>query len=388
MKIAFVISTVLTKSKGQGGHYYSLIETVTQLSKAHEVIIYNIGRIKSEALEKSSFKVVNIVDPGVKVFKLLSDFHKSIELEKPDRIHAFDSLAHFWARLVASKFKIQVGQTKCGGGNGIYYPHCDINVFYSVENYDYYSSKRKFKSSHNYIISNRTSAFDSDQEVISKLEYQIADKHNDALRFLRITRIGTYYKESSLSLIRLVNALNESGVMAIAVFVGTLEDDSVLEELKKEGNDNVYFFTAFEFTNNAKKIIEFADVVLGTGRGLMEASYKKKILLTPSNNLNFPVLVDETTFDQAYRMNFSERFEVAGVTENANFQKIVGVLTDSNRSTELQNFAYDVFKKYFDSASLIEKYDDVFREKKSKSSSRLLDLFLHYLFLLMRYYRQ
>lgn len=387
MKIAFVISSINSKSNGLGGHYHSLLETIFQISKKHNVFIINIGTQPAKTIEDSEFKYYFVINKGAAIRTISKQTINIINKEKPDILHAFDSSAYYWVRIIGQKLKIPFCLTKCGGVNPIYFPYAKNLVLFSAENLDFFKSKSKFKDSNLYLISNRIKYFDDDEFRIEQINNKLG-KYRNAFKFLRITRIGNYYHNSSLQLINLVNKLSDDGIKSCAIFIGTVEDEHYLKELQQQSKENCFFFTEPEFTKNAKSLINCADAVLGTGRSFMEAAAKEKILLSPIKNSSTPALITQENFDVAFYYNFSERIKIENFDESFNYRQIKNIIQHKEKQKEQSVFSNEIFREYFDSEKICEKYEKVYANtQNNKTPKKYVDFFLHTLFLIRNYYR-
>lgn len=387
MKIAFVIASINSKSNGLGGHYHSLLETVEQLSAHHDVFIINVGNNPAKALEDTKFKLFSIIEKGYAICRTYKKIISILKDEKPDILHAFDSSAYYWVRLAGHKLKIPFCITKCGGVNPVYFPYAKNLVLFSTENLNFFKSKKIFKDSNLSLIPNRIKEFDDDinriEEIINRIE-----KFKNAFKFLRITRIGKYYHNSSLQLINLVNKLSNDGIKCCAIFIGTVEDEHYLKELKEQGNGNCFFFSEPEFTKNAKTLINVADAVLGTGRSFMEAAAKEKLLLSPVQNSSTPALITQENFKTAFYYNFSERITIENFNESFNYNQIKNIIQNKEKQKKQATFAGEIFREYFDAKKIGDKYEKVYANaQKTKTPKKRIDWLLHTLFLIRNYYR-
>jgi hypothetical protein len=170
-------------------------------------------------------------------------------------------------------------------------------------------------------------------------------------------------------------------------FIGTVEDELYLQELKKHGNSNCFFFTEPEFTKNAKSLINSADAVLGTGRSFMEAAAKEKILLSPVQNSTIPALITRENFETAFYYNFSERINIENFNETFNHNQIKNIIQNKEKQKKQATFAGEIFKEFFDAKKISDKYEIVYTNAQNKSRKKRIDFLLHTLFLIRNYYR-
>lgn len=385
MKILFVISSINSKSCGLGGHYNSLIETADQLTKYHEVVLVNIGNRCAKALETTSHRCIYIIHSRGNILATYHDLSDLINRERPDILHAFDNLAYFWVRLLSINKGIKCCMTKCGGINPIYSPIAESLILYSSENLEFYRRKYSFRNSNLALIPNRIRSFPDDSYRIGELE-SILGENDVGFRFLRISRIGEYYQNSALQFLRLINALNMSGIKCCAIFVGTVEDTVSIEKLRNIGGGNTFFFLDKHYTTNAKEIINCADAVLGTGRSFMEAASKGKLLLAPVAGWRYPAMITSNNFHKAFYYNFSERTHLDNESQYNNYLQIKETIMSTSKLSEAQYFSYQIFKRYFNSDKIAQNYENVYSETKL-AKKHWFDIFIHTLFLLRAYYK-
>lgn len=383
MTIAYIASNINTASKGNGGHYYSMLATAGVLEKSNRVLVLNIGTAESIALERTELEVINIIDPHLRTFSLLKRLNKILKQNSVDIIHSFDDLSFFYSRTVSVWRKIPIILTKCGGVNPRYYPFCRNLITFSVENTAYFRSKKKFKNSHICLIPNRVKPFTTDFPRVKELQDK-HDLHQYDFVFLRISRIGKQYEKSARQLINLVKVLNNKGLNIGILFLGTVVDNHVLEELKKLVLDvKIKFETDAYFTKNAKELLDVADVVLGTGRSFMEAALKDKIMLAPLKNKAFPVLVTEENFRILLATNFSERGKID------NFQPDIQTLKDllikkSGRERYLSRMK-ELYNDNFNIESTREYYQNLYNQMEYKFLPAPFDTILNYFFVQRRF---
>ena len=387
MKITYIISTIASQNNGNGGHYYSLLSTATAIKQIHEVKVINIGTQKSFALQNSNLDIINITDSKLSNYKLLKDLYKTIKNEQTDVLHAFDSLGYFYARIISVVLNIPLILTKCGGSNPkYYYPFCKNFINYSIENVEFFKAKNKFKTANHYLIPNRISSFDNDETRIKKLK----DKYNlesyDHV-FLRIARIGYAYKNSIFQLLNLVQECNKGNTKSCILLIGTVEDKSVLEEIKKYETATLFIENDPYFTRNSKELIEIADVVLGTGRSFMEAASKHKIMLAPIIDQKLPVLVNPENFKELFKTNFSERGRLSNFNDEKNLNDLIDLLSSKSQRVAFIDETSNLYDYNFNIEEKLSVYDSIYKELRFNRSINFIDSFLNYLFVLKKFFQ-
>src|SRR5690606_21972002 len=130
--------------------------------------------------------------------------------------------------------------------------------------------------------------------------------------------------------------------------------------------------------------IDVAEYVIGTGRGAMEAAIKGKILLSPVNSVNLPVLVDEKKITSLFRANFSARAEIANLTEGDVYEEIVSVIKDRDRSRALSAYLKRFSEENFEIRSVRKRYIELYRNCRA-CDIQVVDTFKHGLAVLKQY---
>lgn len=380
MKVLFLISTIKSKSGGQGGHYNSLMETCKQLSSSFEIVIVNIGQKKSKRIfsNKDHYSKYHVPINTFKTRKVKKEIQKIIDREKPNIIHSFDRIAFYWGRVLSHHNKLKSVLTKCGGSNHGYYPFSNTLVLFSQENLLYLKQKEKYSNTHFVLIPNRISLFENDETRIQLLRERLPKCFDqNTFTFLRITRIGAYYYESTQMLLETVKDLNNRGLNCNCLVIGTIESEEIFKKLSSEHDDRICFITDDLFTTNAKELIDIADCVLGSGRSLMEASSKGKMLLVPSRDGLF--LLSKENFKLAFDFNFSERIQLPSYNYGDELDKISQAIENKALRNEYKLFSEQIFHEHFDSSKISGLYRDLYESKAKIEPRSILDELKHYL---------
>lgn len=358
---------------GVGGHYFSLSAVANEIiSDSNEAFVVNIGFSESPVLNSQlKCDVFNFHDSWLTTPKLLMDIIKKLRTEKFDVIHCFDENSYFFGRLVAKYFDVQIVLTKCGGPDPKYYfPHCGLTTIFSNENKEYFDRTGREVT----LIANRVRAEDLsscqnyfDNRVSSRIEGKV---------ILCISRISKSYEKKIKQSISFSLKLTEHGVSNTLVIIGIVEDKDVFDRLKKaEDNTTVIFLTENEYTTKASNYIANADLVVGTGRGFMEASLQKKLMLCPDNIYNQLTFIDINNVNGFFEYNFSGRF--------ANNDDNIGHLLECMNNDKILDRYYSEIKGFANSEFLlsygIDKYKRLYSSDKFEKFN-LFDAIKHYIF--------
>jgi glycosyltransferase involved in cell wall biosynthesis len=380
MKILYIISTVNSKAKGIGGHYYSLLTTANALSKIHDVHIIHIGPFNSVALSDTELKLDEIISPKYNMLFIFRKLNELVKEIKPDILHSFDIPSHFFSRIISFKNKIPNILTKCGGENPkVYFPFTSNLILFSKENEIYFANSNKFRKTKIYLIPNRVSKIKVDDKRINELK-QIVDLTKYDYVILRITRIGYYYKNVNTQLVNLFKELREKDINCCLLFIGTVENIEV-KDLLLEETEHLYVISESRFTTNAKALIGVADIVHGTGRSFMEASSYSKIMLVPTANLKYPVLFKKENYIDILNQNISGRYVEKYNNDEQTISEIIDLLKNKNNQKEIKEFTKNVYNQYFNIASVIKKYNEIYSNLKYIKSIKFIDFMLNYLYI-------
>lgn len=352
MKVAFFITTF----GDVGGHYYSLMSLAIEMSKLHHVQVVNIGYSPSSVFKNITlpyhfiyFNGINIKDASKKIAEVICSGDNMI-------LHCYDYVSYtlLLSNNKTSKFPILL--TKCGGVpiSVKRLPKLNNLILFSQEDFDYYK-KVLPKYTKIKLIPNRVAAFASDCERIQKL---ITKHHLQGKKvILKIGRISTYYEKTILQAINLSKELHELDERYELLLIGSIQQESVNNNLisRIEELSYIHLENNEEFTHNAKEIIDIADIVIGTGRGFMEACYLNKLMFAPCANSEIPVFVNSQNFQSVFRTNFSERYicdAKAIVSPSVFYSKYATSLPQSRKW----------FDEFFDIQKAVTKVEDFYKE--------------------------
>ena len=377
LKILYVITTV---GHGKGGHFYSLKEIAQAIQTKSEVYILNIGKNISPVLFDSKLNIHFIEHRNISFFTTVKKVFQYIKALSPDVIHAFDIEALFFSRIASYLTKIPLVLTKCGGPNPVrYFPYVKYLILFSKENYSYFHNNFKFKTSVLALIPNRIVKPEADLNRIKLLK----DRYglNKEIILLRIGRISKHYKKTLEQGINLTKALHNNNISIKFLIIGTIQDNAVLEYLKKRIdsyslNKHVIIESDTTFTKNSAQLLPIGHLIIGTGRGFMEACAFGKILLIPNNDIDIPLLVTNENFHKVFHYNFSPRTTLQSINYEKNLQQII--LSIDNAFKENQQ-SMQWFHQFFNVYSAIEKYIDFYNKVYYYPERHIFDFSIHFL---------
>lgn len=366
IRVLFFIQNVAGINTGRGGHYHSLHTTANALLPHIDLGVVVLGNQEQVVLRGVEYPVWHIdMGPGT-IRSAIKDARKVVRRFAPDVIHAFDINSFWFTRAVSLGSSLGILQTRCGGPKRRYSPFADNLVVYTQEDLDFFRSNRRFSRSDVHLIPNRTTEIQQDPERIARLRTML---DTDAAIFLRIGRISNSYRGSLLQTAALVQDLNRDGISCHLLCIGAPQSREVVAEVEESVGQFGTIVTDPVFTRNANQLIDIGDFVVGTGRSLMEASTRKRVVLTPIQGGPHPALVTAENFDSFFATNFSPRNTYAGHNVQLNYEKIARLAQDPKARECAEAYSGSLFNKHFDVAAAVPKYLDLYNRVKHRGQT-------------------
>ncbi len=369
MKILFFISV---HGHGRGGHFHSLNHISMKIGEEHDVKIISFGPGKSDIIESNPHFLRHINFKGLDFFKLRKIIKQEARIFNPDIFHCFDVESYNIIRLIIPSNKNILVLNKCGGSNPIHFPYVKNLILFSMENQEWFKKQSKFKNTNVHLIPNRVKSLQLDTDFVP------IEKNPEEFVFMRICRIGHTYKKSIQDSINLILKLLEGNLKNVKLYlIGVVEDADVFEELINHilvKSGHLVILTESIFTNEASKMLYFADAVIGTGRGLMEAASLGKPLLAINKNGEIPILLNEMNFNDAFKTNFSERNVFPKLNDDENIKSIAQIIYDKESYLANSFFVTQSFEKYFSLEKAKEEYSVAYKQSKTSKRKMFADL--------------
>ncbi|QRX64188.1 glycosyltransferase [Dysgonomonadaceae bacterium zrk40] len=368
MKILYFISV---HGHGRGGHFHSLNHISRKIGEQHDVKIISFGPGRSDIIESNPFFYKHFFFNGVNLITLSKDINKARREFNPDIYHCFDVGGYNIVRLIVSTRRNKIILNKCGGPNPNYYPHIHNLILFSIENKNWFNNNSNYNNSNIHLIPNRVRSLKLDDNF-----WPIEKKINDFV-FIRICRIGIGYKKSINDSINLIRVLNSIRINVKLFVIGVVEDKNIFLELQEDElvkKGKVVFLVDAEFTNEASKMLYLADAVIGTGRGLMEAASLGKPILAIDKNGDIPVLLNEESFTDAFKTNFSERNTFENLNNDRNIRNIEKLIYDKESYSMNSKFSIDCFNEFFSLDKVSDHYTLAYTQAKTGNRQIVNDL--------------
>lgn len=386
MKVLFMAD--VGDAAGIGGHLYTVQALAEALASRIERVVVSVGGATSPALEALDCPKYKLAfGTGRWRRRERERFVQIVRAEKPDVIHAFDPVSCAFARMAARRCGCGWLLTQCGGPNPVgrhlwaYFPRVPRLVVLSQENERFFRETPRFRKTRVWRIPNRINEVAPDSEKIGALRNQL-DPERPVL--LRVSRISPSYGRTAEMCIRLVKRLAADGVPAQLVFLGVVHDEPTAKALRDELGDLGRVISDPELVAQASSVLDVGDLVVGTGRGLMEAAARGRIILVPARSGRLPALVNEKNWESLFRANFSERSEVQPWDEERNYADIRDVLQDSAARRRRAEFSRKLYEEQFALGRVVERYLAIYEEARGADPRQVVDEAKHWLWMLLR----
>jgi len=368
-----VLFFIDAQGHGSGGHYHSLNHISKELGKGHEIKIISIGMGFSNIIGENPYFLYHYKFKGINILQLFKEIDKTIDSFEPDIIHFFDMSSYNVLRLHISSRKYKVILNKCGGPNREW-PFVNNLILFSQENYEWYKNIPKFRHANIYLIPYRV------QQLELNESYKPVLKDTNSFNFVRICRIGEGYEKSIRDSINLVYYLHSKGHLNVKLYIiGAIEDNNVYNEFinETEGSlDSVSFLTSKHFTKEASQMLYLADAVIGTGRGFMESASLGKPLLAINAEDNYPILINQYNFSDAFKTNFSQRNIIESYDSDENLSNIEKMILDKEYHGQLSKFSISLFQQYFNISKAFQAYTGVYENARFGPNGYFRDLIM------------
>lgn len=361
MKILFFI---FSHSGGKGGHYHSLkfISDAIATREQTEIGIISFGKEAPSILKDSPNFLKNIELYNKRIIRSYFQINKSIRKFKPDILHFFDAHSFNFFYPLSAFHKSKIVLTKCGGANPLRYPIVSNISLFTKENENWFINNPRYKNTNLITIPNRA-------KKIEVRKYPRLEKSKDKFCFLRICRIDTYF-DSIINGINLTKQLSNKGLQVKFIVIGIVQDKKLIDKIKilSKGYD-IEVYTNDLYTDNASKMLYLADAVIGTGRGVMEASSLGIPILIPSKQIGMPILLREENFEEMLKYNFTNRARFKNIDNNIELELIEKLVKERGFYENQVRFSNTIYSHFFDVQKGTIMYIDYYRKLHPKKHS-------------------
>ncbi|WP_350978603.1 hypothetical protein [Shewanella sp. AC34-MNA-CIBAN-0136] len=370
--IGFIIGTF---GHGRGGHFWDLKIIADKISESQQVVIFNIGIGISPVLETSNVKVINV---PLGLCKALTTFQKAVNYYNIDKLVSIDLRVNIIPSLISKFFKIPLILVKPGGPNpGRNYPIVKELIVFSLENFNYFKEKTSFNETLIHFLPNRSMKSEVNIQLVNEIRKCFVE---ETFKFVQVIRITEEYFLNLCQSIELIRLLNDGGksYSSTLIIIGVVQNQKVYEDIKKLAVGlPIYFFTENKYTAKASELLTVGDAVIANGRSVMEGASLGLPILVSAKNSKHPVLLKPENFKNAFKVNFSPRFEIDEIDsyEENNILSIQDIINDADCLAKSKGFSIRCFNDFFNIDKVIVNYIDIIKNSKYKGLS-LWSLFL------------
>jgi hypothetical protein len=366
-----ILKLIASTQSGRGGHNHTMCSIMEALGDRMDVLGVNVGTVASPVHAKCLSPIHYL--PYESIRATLSSLTKIVHSESPDVIHAYDKTSAFFGRELAKRSGLPFLMTKCGGPNPVgYYPSVRDIVVFSRENVRFFEAGDRKQRVHH--LPHRVRRPRQDKYKVRELRSLFRP---DSTIVLRICRVGSTYEQSILQGGILVRQLRSAGVDSDLLVVGIHDGESDTRSIESAVADVATFVSDDHFTCKAAEIIDAGDIVIGTGRGLMEAAAVGKPLLAPLRDSDCPALVDEDSFEALFDFNFSERSSLPNFDADQNLRRILHVATNKDAREQAGAFASNMFEQHFNIDRMADAYERLYESLRPDARTQWTDRLLH-----------
>ena len=361
--IKSIIFVITSMEAGTGGHFYSLSTTAKILQSKFNVYIVQLGKTLSPVIKHSGINYSHLYTNFINQKEVTTELTDICKQVKPDIIHAFDWRSYILCFDAARRLNLHLALTKCGGPVRRDYPEVNNLVVFTKEDLDFYQTKVNLSKTQLVFIPNRVQPFVCDQQRMSLLNSVL--NLNGRRVILRIGRISSAYYETIVQSINMARDLHKYDQTFSLVLIGNIESELLFKQIMNDiaDCDFIHVVSDKTFTLNAKTLINIAEIVVGTGRGFMEACCMNKIMMAPNKGQRYPVLVTHDNFNDIFYYNFSERY---GSQDNLTAIELL------KRINEYQDDSSLWFDQYFSTSPLESLYSSFYDNLKPTLYNNLL----------------
>lgn len=381
MLIYLVVCSFQWNNSGTGGHYFSLLSTAEASRAVSDVSIVSIGDFFPDALKNAGSDLLHLNVPRYSLSQPLALLEQRVLMDRPSVLHAYDQSSLLFCRIIGLRNGIPVCSTKCGGSRKWYWPRKFPDIVFSSADASYYQKRALASPSRDvHLVPGRVSkrSFTSDS-LDGEAELPAAVINSGKKIVMRIGRFHPAYEHSFRQAIDLAEQLSCEGIECCAVLIGHPSDPEVVSRLGKPDSDGLYIFTEEKYTRRASRHIRHADIVVASGRGVMEAAAGSKIVCCSPANSSLPVLVEESNFLDLFSENFSSRSKVSKSCDLSGFVQLLSKSDDLKRYTDSIS---SIFHKYFDVDKSVKVHVSIYQSLpvESPSLSTMSSIFFEFIF--------
>lgn len=349
-----ILYVIVSRGAGTGGHHISLRDLATRMRAHADVHIAAVAVRPPPALDGV---------PGVRwlphspwrVDRTMAGLVSLCRELRPTVIHSYDGYALRMARVLSVLFDVPLVHTQCGGPTAKrHVPRAPDVVVFSTENLRGMSEQLRMRRCRLHHIPNRVEPVTPDPARVEALRAHLGLAPDD-LVVMRVNRFVAPYEPVMRQTLALAERLRLAGLPARAVLLGSEDQPQTVARIAALAGASDRLVHDPRYTRRAAELLPLGDLVVGTGRGLMEAASLARPIFASVAGRTLPALVDEDTLEPLFDANFSPR-AVLPDDDEALAARALAVAGDPARRALAGAWARRTFETRFDVAAAVTRH--------------------------------
>ena len=311
-----VLYVITSRGKGTGGHHFSLRDLTARMRAHADVHIAVVA-------DRFPPSLAGVPDAtwlpwgALRGTATLAGLLGLVRRFRPTHLHSYDPLALQLTRVISLWTQLPLVHTTCGGPT----PRRNVPrnrdvVLFSEEHRSALAANPRMAGCRLHLIASRVNPVQVDAARVEALRAHLGLGPDEQV-VLRINRFVANYLPAMEQAIALGRLMREGGRRARVVLLGSVGEAEVAQALAQRAEPGVSLVHDAAFTHNAAALLPIADVVLGTGRGLMEAACLGRVVFAPVADREWPALLGPDTVEALAHANFSPRARLPDALDDA-----------------------------------------------------------------------
>lgn len=376
-----VLYVITSRGKGTGGHHFSLRDLTARMrahADVHIAVVADRFPPSLEGVPDTTWLPWGALRGTATLGGLLG----LVRRFRPTHLHSYDPLALQLTRLVSLWTRLPLVHTTCGGPT----PRRNVPrnrdvILFSEENRSALAANPRMAGCRLHLIASRVNPVQVDPARVEALRAHLALRPDEQV-VLRINRFVHNYLPAMEQALALGRLMREGGQPTRVVLLGSIGDADVASALAERAEAGVSLVHDATFTHNAAALLPIADVVLGTGRGLMEAACLGRVVFAPVADRQMPALLAADTVDALAHANFSPRARLPDALDDAALrERARAVLTNPDARRAAGAAARYLYETRFDAGVAAARHLEIYAQAEpwpvSRAAEALGDLGLN-----------
>ncbi len=349
-----ILYVIASRGAGTGGHHFSLRDLSARMRAVADVQIVTVANQFPPALRDVP-DVTYLPHAPWRMAQTMAALLRLCRTFRPTVIHSYDAFALQMARVLSVVLDIPLVHTQCGGPTArTNVPRAPDVIVFSEENLSGLSAHPRMAGCRLHHIASRVEPVAPDLDRIAALRAHLRLADGE-LVLMRVNRFVPAYEPVMRQTLTLAQTLRAAGLPVRAVLLGSPNEPEVVARIAAlcaPGDTRVHDEV---FTRRAAEVVALSDVVVGTGRGLMEAASLGRPLFASLAERTLPAPVAPDTVEALAGVNFSPR-AVLPLDDKALAARAVEICADPQRRAAAGEYARHLYETRFDVGAAVPKH--------------------------------